>query len=271
MGIRTNTVAVFLSVTLFIAASPLLSAQTVYEPFRLTFPSYNTGTGFSAAWTLGGFNASAADYRASDDSLSFSKGKKDDRDKKDRDDDGKVGLETSAGSIIGDAFMEINGATRNLSSPLGADNTTMYVSFLLEPRGTLDQGIFNGFFGVTLNGSLGNDLFIGKPGGGAQDQYVLEARGGEGQVPSGVSTVVGKTAFLIVKAQFLPGNDQFTLYVDPKPGDSEPFNGVLKKDLDLGSVAKIGIYSTGAFVVDEIRIGSTFAEVTPATEKHDKR
>lgn len=261
MGIRSKTVAVFLSVTLFIAVSPLLSAQTVYEPFRLTFPSYNTGTGFSAAWTLGGFNASAADYRASDDSLSFSKGKKED--KKDGD-DGKVGLETSAGSIIGDAFMEINGATRNLSSPLGADNTTMYVSFLLEPRGTLDQGLFNGFFGVTLNGSLGNDLFIGKPGAGAQDQYVLETRGGEGQVPSGVSTVVGKTVFLVVKAQFLPGNDQFTLYVNPKPGDSEPFNGVPKKDLDLGSVSKIGIYSSGAFAVDEIRIGSTFAEVTPA-------
>ena len=145
MGIRTKTVAVFLSVMLFIAASPLLSAQTVYEPFRLTFPSYNTGTGFSAAWTLGGFNASAADYRASDDSLSFSKEKKaqGDKDKKERDDDDKVGLETSAGSIIGDAFMEINGATRNLSSPLGADNTTIYVSFLLEPRGTLDRGIFN--------------------------------------------------------------------------------------------------------------------------------
>jgi hypothetical protein len=31
----------------------------------------------------------------------------------------------------------------------------------------------------------------------------------------------------------------------------------------LGLVPKIGIYSTGAFVVDEIRLGTTFADVVP--------
>lgn len=274
MRFRPNYVGLFAVATILTALSPsALAYQNVYEGFSLTFPTYNTGTGFSAPWTVGGFNASAAGYTASDDSLSFSveKGKGDDRGGKGDDDrDDKTGLKTSGGSVAGGAFSAINGATRNLTQPLGANGTTMFVSFLIRPQGTLNQGIFNGFFGLTLNGSLGNDLFIGKPGGGAQEQYVLETRGGSGQVPSGANTVVGRTAFLVVKAQFLPGNDEFTLYVNPAPGGSEPFGGVVKKDLDLGTVSKIGIYSSGAFAIDEIRIGSSFADVVPKTAKRDE-
>jgi hypothetical protein len=119
---------------------------------------------------------------------------------------------------------------------------------------------------MTLNGSLGNDLFIGKPGGGSSNQYVLETRGGTGQVPSGAAVEVGHTAFLVVKAEFVNGNDTFTLYANPKPGEPQPSSGdAVKSDLDLGTVSRIGIYSTGAFTVDEIRIGTTYADVTPKT------
>jgi len=93
---------------------------------------------------------------------------------------------------------------------------------------------------------------------------VLETRGGFGQVPSGTSTDVGHTALLVVKAQFLPGNDIFTLYTNPKPsGGSEPSGGAVKSDLDLGVVSKVGIYSSGAFTVDEIRIGTSYDDVVP--------
>ena len=272
MKLRLNYAVLAIAI-LFIAISPAaLAYQNVYEGFNLTFPNYNTGTGFSAAWTIGGFNAFAAGYTASDDSLSFAseKGKRNDDDHDRGGGDDKSALATSGGSVIGGAFSAINGATRTLSQSIGADNTTMYISFLLEPRGTLNQGIFNGFFGLTLNGGLGNDLFIGKPGGGAENQYVLETRGGSGQVPSGTTAVPGRTVFLVVKAQFLPGPDEFTLYVNPTPGGSEPFGGVVKSDLDLGTVSKIGIYSTGAFAIDEIRIGSTFADVVPTAPKKDK-
>jgi len=106
-------------------------------------------------------------------------------------------------------------------------------------------------------------LFIGKPGGGALTQYVLENRGGSGQVPSGASARTGRTTLLVLKAQFMAGNDLFTLYVDPAVGKMEPANGAMKSDLDLGTVPRIGIYSTGAFTVDEIRIATTYAEVLP--------
>ena len=240
--LRVLTVAGALAITTL----PAGASQIGYEGFKPSFPIYaNGGTGFSGPWTQGGFNAFASGYAPGESSLCFAR------------------LQTSGGSVSGGAFSAINGAIRSLAQPLGADNTTAYLSFLVQPQGRLGSGVFSGFFGVTLNGSLFNDLFIGKPGGGAAEQYVLESRGGFGQVTSGAPTVVGRTALLVVKAEFHTGSDVFTLYVNPTPGGPEPAIGVVKADMDLGSVSKIGLYSTGAFAVDEIRIGTTFADVVP--------
>lgn len=238
---------VFVFAAISFASQPARAAPIAEDDFTPSFPIYaNGGFGFSGPWTQGGFNAFAAGYSARGRSLCHRR------------------LEVGGGSVSGNAFSAINGTVRNLAQPLGAPNSTAYVSFLLRPEGTLNDGIFNGFFGLTLNGSVGNDLFIGKPGGGAPEQYVLENRGGAGQAASGVNVVIGRTTLLVVKAQFLAGNDVFTLYVNPRPGHPEPVAGnAVKSDVDLGTVSKIGIYSTGAFVIDEIRIGSTFADVTP--------
>ena len=236
-----------LTAALVVVSQPAGASQVAYEGFGQSFPIYaNGGAGFGGPWAQGGFNAFASGYTTNADSLSY------------------PSLEASiGGSVSGGAFSAINGAIRNLGQSLGADDTTVYMSFLLRPDGVLSNGIFNGFFGVTLNGSLSNDLFIGKPGGGALDQYVLETRGGSGQVASGTSTDVGHIALLVVKAQFQPGNDIFTLYANPKPGASEPSSGAVKSDVDLGTVSKIGIYSSGAFTVDEIRVGTTYDDVAP--------
>jgi hypothetical protein len=70
----------------------------------------------------------------------------------------------------------------------------------------------------------------------------------------------------VLKAQLVPGNDLFTLYVNPIPGQPEPSAGILKNDLDLGAVSGLVLYSTGAHSVDEIRWGETFADVVPVPE-----
>lgn len=235
------------TVFLGVVSQPARAAQIAEESFRPSFPIYaNGGIGFAGPWTQGGFNTFASGYTPRARSLCYRY------------------LEVTGGSVSAEAFPVINGAIRNLAQPLGANSTTVYVSFLVQPRDTLNDGVFNGFFGLTLNGSLGNDLFIGKPGAGVLEQYVLEHRGGAGQVPSGTSAVVGKTTLLVLKAQFLPGNDVFTLYSDPTPGRLEPASNVVKTDLDLGTLSRIGIYSTGAFTIDEIRIGTTYADVVPS-------
>jgi hypothetical protein len=237
--------ALILSITTLLMSSSAPASQIAYDDFKRSFPVYaNSGAGFVGPWTMGGFNVFAAGYALGDFSLCFGY------------------LERDGVSISGEAFNAINGALRDLSEPIGQDGTTVYVSFLLQPRVPLGGGIFGGFFGLTLNGSLGNDLFIGKGGGGSD--YLLETRGGTGQVSSGVSAVVGATTLLVVKAEFQAGNDTFTLYLNPTPGGTEPTGGVQKADLDLGLVPRIGVYSSGPFIIDEVKIGTTYADVVKA-------
>jgi hypothetical protein len=208
----------------------------------------NGGSGFLGPWTAGGFNASTHDnYDIAAGSLTF----------------GSLAVEGN--SVSTSAQGAIAGLTRNLATPLGADNTTAYLSVLLQPDGTLNDGAFNGFFGVLFENAVEPEVFLGKPGGGAINTYVIENRGGANQYDSGVAATVGQTAFLVVKAEFLPGNDIFTLYLNPTPGAPEPALGLQKSDADNGVVSGITIYSTGAFTLDELRVGSTWADVTPVS------
>src|SRR5206468_8322234 len=98
------------------------------------------------------------------------------------------------------------------------------------------------------------------------DHYVLETRGGSVQAASDLMAQVGQTVLLAVKAEFRNGFDRFTLYVNPAPGGPEPTSTIVKSDLDVGTVNAITIYGTGAFAIDEIRIGQAFADVVPYVE-----
>jgi hypothetical protein len=67
-----------------------------------------------------------------------------------------------------------------------------------------------------------------------------------------------------VKAEFhSPGNDIFTLYTNPTPGAPEPLTGTVKSG-NFGLTTGLTIYSSGAMRIDELRLGETFADVTPA-------
>jgi len=63
--------------------------------------------------------------------------------------------------------------------------------------------------------------------------------------------------------EFKEGPDKLTLYIDPVPGSAEPVKGIVKTDLDLGITDSIFLYSRGAWSVDELRLGTTWADVTP--------
>jgi hypothetical protein len=218
-----------------------------YTPAGSDLLGKNGGFGFSTAWRPGGFNASInTNYDVQTGSLPSG------------------GLLTSGHRVSTNAVAAIAGLTRDFVTPLGASGTTRYASFLLRPEGQLHGGAFNGFFGVNLEQPGEPELYVGKPGGGAIDRYVLEDRGGSLQVASSTITEVGETVFLVLKAQFTAGNDQFTLYVNPVPGAPEPGAGLVKNNSNVGTVAGVTLYSTGAFSIDEFRLGETFADVTPA-------
>jgi hypothetical protein len=228
------------------------AALNAYEPFDYgsvgaDLQGNNGGFGFSAPWVPGGLNAfNSNNYDIAAGSLASGS------------------LLTQGNSVASGSVNAISGVTRSLTVPLGAPGTTAYISFLLEPQGTLGDGAFAGFFGVTLDSPLEPEVFLGKPGAGALDKYVIEERGGANQQASGVTTQVNQTALIVVRAQFgLAGSsDTFTMFVNPTPGAAEPASGTTMI-ADIASIDQLGLYSTGAYRVDELRVGDTFSDVTP--------
>jgi len=210
---------------------PAAADLTAYEPFRLSFPDYaNGGTGFSGPWTGTGFTTRVKSLCSLKPTIS------------------------EGGSVAGDAGGFGSFADRNLLFPLPVTGTT-YVSFLIQPLTVANPGDFFGLFLFPL--------FIGKPGHGAIGNYVIETAGGTGQIASTTPVVVGTTALLVVKIQSQAGsNSVVTLYVDPIPGQSEPQAQFVKTDLGLGGASQIEIF--GSAIFDEIRIGTTFADVVPS-------
>ena len=220
----------------------------VYEPFDYpsgaTLGNGNGGFGFTGAWDP------AANLLIEATSLSFSP------------------LATTGGSASG--FGGVSGS-RSLVAPIGADGTTVYLSFLVQPGNASEAGTVDGYYGLSLFGDTGS-LFIGKPGGqggvvGVSQEYVIENFGGTSQAFAGVAVTPHQTVLLVVKCEFAVGNDTFTLYVNPAPGAAEPATGAVKSDANIGTCGTLTISSgynaAHTFILDEIRLGATFESVTP--------
>ncbi len=223
-----------------------------YSPVQSDLVGKNGGIGFNQNWFAGGFNIGlSTNFDIAQGSLSY------------------PGLETSGNRVSSIAVGTISGVARAFPQIINSSqSTTRYLSFLVRPEGVVGSGAFNGFFGVYLDGNvIGSepDLYVGKPGGGQLSRYVLEDRGGSNQIASSLVPVSGQTSLLVVKAQFTPGADLFTLYNNPVPGLAEPLTGT-QKSLNIGTTTGLVIYSSGAFSIDEIRWGETFADVTPVPE-----
>jgi hypothetical protein len=152
-------------------------------------------------------------------------------------------------------------ATRNLTNSLGTSGTTAYFSCLIRPEGQLGVGDAGGYFGMYLYSAYqSNYLFFGK-GAGA---YSVEVVGGIGPHYSTVFPALERTDLLVLRVDFKAGVDKVSLYVNPTPGQPEPATpDATKTDFDLGTVTAPGIFSSGTFSVDEIRVGRGFADVVP--------
>jgi T5SS/PEP-CTERM-associated repeat protein len=231
---------------------PTPTGLVAYEPFDYSpagadLEGKNGGSGFAGPWAGNGIDP-ADRFNIAPDSLSFGE------------------LRTAGNRATTDASVSASGGiARELSVPLGAPGTTSYLSFIMRPEDTLHQGLFNGFFGLYLNASTGDELFVGKPGGGALDEWVLEDLGGAQQHASGVEVVVDEGFLHVIRADFNDGNDVFTLYVNPTPGAAEPLSGTIKNDSDVGIVRSLWLWASGAFSIDELRIGTSYADVVPVS------
>ena len=155
------------------------------------------------------------------------------------------------------------GLQRVLMHPLGDANATAYLSFLFRPdaeppdvKGIRSAGIVIGA------GRQKSELSVGRSG--TENDYLMQQPGGTGRVGVGVEPRVGETVFIVMRMDLRPGPDRFTLFLNPTPGEREPTMGAVKYDLDLERVDTMRLFSFGACSIDEIRFGTTWADVTPA-------
>lgn len=223
-------------VCLFVLGFPSLArAETVYDGFNYpqgsSLAGQNGGFGWNGAWGGSGLTATIAP------GLSIGS------------------LTTTGGSVATEAPIPGTVAfySRQLDTSYGADNTSVYLSFLLRP----ETG-FGFYGGINLGG-----LFVGKSG--PVDLYSIEAPTDDIS-SSTVAPVAGSTVYLVLHAEFLPGNDRFALYVNPAPGVPQPLTpDAMKTNYDLGSTDFIFLNNAGGWTTDEIRLGSTFESVTSAS------
>jgi hypothetical protein len=237
-----------LALVVVVTSGRAAAALIAYEPFD--YPTHaplvgqTNGIGFSSGWLPGGFNATLFDlFTMERGALPYPAL-------------ATKGTNHVSGATPPDGTPGIAGVGRVFATNLAAGGATYYLSFLHRPDGEEE------YASVVIGTGQGKELSIGKSG--SMRQYHISQRGGTGRVLSGVEAVVGKTMFLVVKMEFREGPDRFTLYMNPTPGKPEPVSETVKEDLDLEQADMIFLYSRAAWSVDEIRLGTTWADVTPA-------
>ncbi len=118
-------------------------------------------------------------------------------------------------------------------------------------------------------GSTGVDVaFAGYNG----TSFVLEEAGGASrQTVAGISASNGQSYLIVLRIDAALGNDSITMYVNPTPGLASPSTAysVTKTNLDLGNWTRFAIAggrgtSVNNAFFDELRIGTSFADVSPA-------
>jgi hypothetical protein len=175
-----------------------------------------------------------------------------------------IALPASSGnSVTAAPFGANRNLSRDLSQSLGADNTTAFFSFIMQPEGTAGNGAFGGWFGFSLFGGARN-IGVGKDS--FHGTFSLGDNLGDPPVETNVPVVSGQAHFFVLAADFLPGNDVYQLYIDPQTGQPQPGTAAATLNFDLQSVTTIGLAGPGAFGFDELRIGTTWADVTPVPE-----
>jgi hypothetical protein len=213
----------------------------VYPPGTNNLTGLSGGSGFASGWSAG--SGSAGSITAG--SLSFGP------------------LDT-----FGNRLTTAPGANLTLRNLAAADTftdgTTFYISFLLRWDGTQT----NSWGGVQLFGNGPANLFIGHPGSNIPN-YSIERAAADGTArQSNVPMVAGQTVLMAARVQLVSGNDTVRLYMNPTPDGAEPAIGS-SADLtgqDFGTVSQLGISTSDAYSVDEIRVGLTYASVVPAPE-----
>jgi hypothetical protein len=175
---------------------------------------------------------------------------------------------TEGGNVLGVATtgraesLGTSGNFRSLTASEGGGTSTVYVSFIARASGY-------GYWGLSLFDGNNERMFLGAPFSSTQAttwgfERASSDVGPSGIVGSGIST--STQAFLVYRMDFSGGDVTTTLYVNPTLA-IEPGTGAAnatRVGFTFNNIRLAGGAPGGSGEIDEIRIGTTWADVTPA-------
>lgn len=231
--------AAALLATVVAHASPIATEQFSYAPGSIA--TLNGGSGFTSAWRgSGDVIATGQNYP------------------------GLLSSPTGGFTTFGNNA----GAFRDLGTFYGTDNTTVWISILASAQ----PGFANNnpdYAGLSLldNGDNNERLFLGKRF--LSTVYGVERSGGGASADS-AGAVSTSTTFFVAEINFLPGADTVKLYVNPTPGVAAPDvapTSVSVADFFFDRIRlQSGLEGGEKLNFDEIRLATTYAEVSPVPE-----
>ena len=174
----------------------------------------------------------------------------------------RVTLATSGNSV---GLVPFQFDSRVVSAPLGADNTTLYLSFLMQRtngKASETEGV-----GLSLQGSK-NTIFIGVPGTSGSDTWEWPLEGAF----AATSVPVGNAATLLVgRVDFGPSGEVCPSVHQPVAGSTRTGFGVSDVRHTRDGHAVRSDYFGGrsateeSYTYDELLLGSSLASVTPVS------
>jgi hypothetical protein len=150
----------------------------------------------------------------------------------------------------------------------GADGSTIYIAFLAR----LDSGVvtsFGDYGGISLFYRMTEQVFIGDPGfAGDRIRWAVDPQQGSGAVRESTVPVDSTVRLLVARIDFKPGFETVRLYVDP-PLDGEPATpaaGPFEMHDTRFNRIRVQAGGNGRYSFDELRLGTTYADVVPANQ-----
>lgn len=162
------------------------------------------------------------------------------------------------------------------SGRIGANGSTLYISFILQKASTSNTG-YNAFeFYRTSNADSNRVVSLNTYSGQPDANFYLtvgEAANG-GTFPSGSESAVNdnlgftsaSATFFVIRFNFGTGTDTAAIYANPllasEPGTAT--GQISASDLSFDRIAIASFTSAPAISVDEIRVGTTYLSVATA-------
>jgi hypothetical protein len=166
-----------------------------------------------------------------------------------------------------------NGAFRTLASPINTDGGTVWVGFLAAATGATAPD----YAGVSFfsSGQSVEELFMGKPFQAANYGFDVSGVAG-GALNSPTAPVSTTPSLLVYRLTFTPAGETIDFFANPTPGPAAPATPTLTFAIPEGALADTlttirlqsgeGAGGASPFSFDEIRGGTSFAQVAPVPE-----